>query len=47
MKKDTYLVDAISVPPKQKMDIKKFDERTQNDAFWVSPEGLKGVSFYP
>lgn len=46
MKKDTYLVDAISVPPKQKMEIKKFDERTQNDAFWVSPEGLKGYNIH-
>lgn len=44
MKKDTYLVDMISVPPKQKVEIKTFDERTQNDAFWVSLEGLKGVS---
>ncbi|CCM04670.1 uncharacterized protein FIBRA_06856 [Fibroporia radiculosa] len=41
MKKDTYLLDMIQVPPKQQIAITPFDLRTQRDAFSVSLEGLK------
>jgi hypothetical protein len=43
MKKDTYLTDLMSVPPKQKIPITPFDLKTQQEAFSVSLEGLKGV----
>ncbi|KAF9042666.1 hypothetical protein BDZ89DRAFT_1059882 [Hymenopellis radicata] len=42
MKKDDYLITAISVPPKQRLKIAPFDSRTQREAFSVSLEGLKG-----
>jgi len=42
MKKD-YLTQAILAPEKQRMRITQFDHRTQQDAFAVSLEGLKGV----
>ncbi len=45
MKKDDYLITAISVPPKQRLKIAPFDSRTQREAFSVSLEGLKGVRF--
>lgn len=43
MKKDEYLVTMMVVPPKQRTQITPFDQRTQREAFTVSPEGLKGV----
>lgn len=43
MKKDDYLFTMMQVPPKQRMRIRPFDEKTQADAFTVSMEGLKGV----
>lgn len=43
MKKDDYLQSVMFAPPKQKMQIAKFDLRTQREAFTVSMEGLKGV----
>lgn len=43
MKKDDYLSTMMQVPPKQRMRIRPFDEKTQADAFTVSMEGLKGV----
>ena len=43
MKKDDYLQTIMLVPPKQHMQISKFDSRTQRDAFIVGLEGLKGV----
>jgi len=43
MKKDNYLTQAILAPEKQRMRIHKFDHKTQQDAFSVSLEGLKGV----
>ncbi|CAK5268501.1 unnamed protein product [Mycena citricolor] len=42
MKKDDYLTTIMQMPPKQHVKIVKFDERTQQEAFQVSPEGLKG-----
>ena len=45
MKKDDYLTTIMLVPPKQHIRIRKFDPHTQEDAFTVSPEGLKNVSF--
>ncbi|EJD07113.1 uncharacterized protein FOMMEDRAFT_138779 [Fomitiporia mediterranea MF3/22] len=41
-KKDDYLQTMMLVPPKQRMDISKFDTRTQRDAFAVNLDGLKG-----
>jgi hypothetical protein len=47
MKKDDYLTMMMQVPPKQRIPITEFDERTQREAFTVSAEGLKGVrSFF-
>ncbi|THH03736.1 hypothetical protein EW145_g6044 [Phellinidium pouzarii] len=43
MKKDDYLQNIMLVPPKQKIQITKFDPRTQREAFAVSLEGLKGT----
>jgi hypothetical protein len=43
MKKDDYLEKMMLVPPKQRIRIRRFDERTQEDAFSVTLEGLKGV----
>lgn len=43
MKKDDYLTTMMQVPPKQRIPITEFDERTQREAFTVSAEGLKGV----
>lgn len=45
MKKDDYLSTIIHVPPKQRLKIRRFDEKTQEDAFTVSLEGLKSVRF--
>lgn len=42
MKKDDYLTMMMQVPPKQRIPITEFDERTQREAFTVSAEGLKG-----
>ncbi|OCB90207.1 hypothetical protein A7U60_g2578 [Sanghuangporus baumii] len=42
MKKDDHLQSIMLVPPKQHMQISKFDPRTQREAFTVSLEGLKG-----
>jgi hypothetical protein len=42
MKKDDYLTTMMQVPPKQRIPIVEFDERTQREAFTVSAEGLKG-----
>ncbi|KAG1775861.1 hypothetical protein EV702DRAFT_1233252 [Suillus placidus] len=42
MKKDDYLTVMMQVPPKQRIPITEFDERTQREAFTVSAEGLKG-----
>lgn len=44
MKKDDFLTTIMLVPPKQRTRIHAFDPRTQEEAFTVSPEGLKGVS---
>ena len=43
MKKDDYLTTIMQVPPKQRIPITPFDQRTQREAFSVSLEGLKGV----
>ncbi|KDR76282.1 hypothetical protein GALMADRAFT_34991, partial [Galerina marginata CBS 339.88] len=43
LKKDDYLTSMMLVPPKQRIRIHQFDLRTQEDAFTVSLEGLKGV----
>jgi len=45
MKKDDYLSTIMHVPPKQRLKIRRFDEKTQEDAFTVSLEGLKSVRF--
>ncbi|KAF8968179.1 hypothetical protein BDZ97DRAFT_1916390 [Flammula alnicola] len=42
LKKDDYLTTMMLVPPKQRMRIHHFDAKTQEDAFTVSLEGLKG-----
>ncbi|KAF9485212.1 hypothetical protein BDN70DRAFT_903279 [Pholiota conissans] len=42
LKKDDYLTNIMLVPPKQRMRIHRFDAKTQEDAFTVSLEGLKG-----
>ena len=47
MKKDDYLEKMMLVPPKQRIRIRRFDERTQEDAFSVTLEGLKGVCSVP
>lgn len=44
MRKDDYLMTMMQVPPKQRMVITPFDQKTQREAFSVSLEGLKGVS---
>lgn len=44
MKKDEFLTNMIQVPPKQRMKIVPFDQKSQREAFSVSLEGLKGVS---
>lgn len=44
MRKDEYLTTTMQVPPKQRMTITPFDQKTQREAFSVSLEGLKGVS---
>jgi hypothetical protein len=44
MRKDEYLTTIMQVPPKQRMAITPFDQKTQREAFSVSLEGLKGVS---
>ncbi|GJE85678.1 hypothetical protein PsYK624_017570 [Phanerochaete sordida] len=41
-KKDDYLMTMIQVPPKQRIQIQPFDQRTQRDAFSISLDGLKG-----
>lgn len=43
LKKDDSLTKVMVVPPKQRMRIAHFDLRTQEEAFTVSLEGLKGV----
>lgn len=43
MKKDDYLTSMMMIPPKQPTRINQFDVRTQQEAFAVSLEGLKGV----
>ena len=43
LKKDDSLMKVMLVPPKQRMKIAHFDLRTQEEAFMVSLEGLKGV----
>lgn len=43
MRKDDYLMTMMQVPPKQRIAISPFDQRTQREAFSVSLEGLKGV----
>ena len=46
LKKDDYLSTMMLVPPKQRMRISHFDTKTQEDAFTVSLEGLKGVCHF-
>ncbi|KAH9481400.1 hypothetical protein JR316_0005926 [Psilocybe cubensis] len=41
-KKDEELTKIMLAPPKQRMRILQFDAKTQEDAFTVSAEGLKG-----
>ena len=43
MKKDDYLETLMMVPPKQKTRIEPFSAHTQQAAFSMSLEGLKGV----
>ena len=43
LKKDDSLTKVMLEPPKQRMRIALFDLRTQEEAFTVSLEGLKGV----
>ncbi|PPQ67530.1 hypothetical protein CVT25_006071 [Psilocybe cyanescens] len=42
LKKDDWLTSMMLVPPKQRMRISQFDLKTQEDAFTVSSDGLKG-----
>ncbi|KAF7974770.1 hypothetical protein HWV62_11239 [Athelia sp. TMB] len=42
MRKDDYLMTMMQVPPKQRISITPFDQKTQREAFSVSLEGLKG-----
>ncbi|TFK40414.1 hypothetical protein BDQ12DRAFT_721855 [Crucibulum laeve] len=42
LKKDDYLATMMLVPPKQRIPITLFDDRTQKDAFHVNLDGLKG-----
>ncbi|KAF5327041.1 hypothetical protein D9619_004876 [Psilocybe cf. subviscida] len=42
LKKDDYLSSMMLQPPKQRMRIRAFDQKTQDDAFTVSLEGIKG-----
>ncbi|EAU85614.2 hypothetical protein CC1G_06327 [Coprinopsis cinerea okayama7 len=46
MKKDDYLTTIMLIPPKQRIPITPFDVHTQEDAFAVSPEGLKGWNIH-
>ncbi|KAA1467433.1 hypothetical protein DENSPDRAFT_244333 [Dentipellis sp. KUC8613] len=46
MKKDDFLTTTIQAPPKQLAYIKPFDLKTQQDAFSVSLEGLKGWNIH-
>ena len=46
MRKDEYLTTIMQLPPKQRIAITPFDQRTQREAFSVSLEGLKGVSWF-
>lgn len=46
MRKDDYLMTMMQVPPKQRIAIRPFDQRTQREAFSVSLEGLKGVRIH-
>ncbi|KZP25096.1 hypothetical protein FIBSPDRAFT_918524 [Athelia psychrophila] len=41
MRKDDYLMTMMQVPPKQRISISQFDQKTQREAFSVSLEGLK------
>ena len=43
MKKDDFLQNLMMVPPKQRMQIEEFSVATQQQAFAMSMEGLKGV----
>ncbi len=43
MKKDDFLQTLMMVPPKQKIQIEEFSVATQQQAFAMSMEGLKGV----
>ncbi|PPR00786.1 hypothetical protein CVT24_000751 [Panaeolus cyanescens] len=43
LKKDDYLTTMMLVPPKQRVRITHFDAKTQQEAFNVTLEGLKGV----
>ena len=43
-KKDDFLTTIMQVPPKQRVNIVRFDSVTQRDAFSVGLDGLKGVS---
>ncbi|KAH9933639.1 uncharacterized protein BXZ73DRAFT_46172 [Epithele typhae] len=46
MKKDDYLATLMAIPPKQKMEIKPFSQKTTREAFAVSLEGLKGWNIH-
>ncbi|KAH9995788.1 hypothetical protein BJV77DRAFT_1059622 [Russula vinacea] len=46
IKKDDFLTTIVQVPPKQHIPIASFDPRTQNEAFTVSLEGLKGWNIH-
>ena len=46
MKKDDYLATLMQIPPKQKMNIESFSQKTAREAFSVSLEGLKGVCIF-
>ena len=47
MRKDDYLTTIMQIPPKQRVAITPFDQKTQREAFSVSLEGLKGVGVAP
>lgn len=46
LKSDDYLSTIMQIPPKQRIRISHFDEYTQQDAFAVTPEGLKGWNIH-
>ncbi|PIL32203.1 hypothetical protein GSI_05448 [Ganoderma sinense ZZ0214-1] len=46
MKKDDFLQTLMMVPPKQKMQIEEFSVATQQQAFAMSMEGLKGWNIH-